>query len=78
MQEGYNQEDVERAKKLFPIYEARPHPAVVLKECFQAVAMRIMAIQREAKTPEAKRSASVALTDLETSSMYAVKALHQG
>jgi len=72
------QEDIEKAAKLFPIYEAADTQTARVKSFFRELACGILDIQRNAKTPEAKRSASIALTELETASMYAVKAIHQG
>lgn len=73
-----NQEDRARVEKLFPIYEDPTAPTALLKARFRETAMAVLAIARAATTPEAKRSTALALTEIETASMYAVKALHQG
>lgn len=62
----------------FPIYEDGDSPTAIVKRRFQDVARQLILLRDKATTPHAGRSASVALTELETASMYAVKALHQG
>jgi hypothetical protein len=71
-------EDMKKIDAAFPIYEVQDSPIADMKRAFRAVAIRVLEIQRESKSPDAKRSAAVAFTELETASMFAVKAIHQG
>lgn len=70
--------DQDRIAAMFPIYEKPETPTAVLKLAFRELAAQILTTQNESQTQAAKRSCSLALTELETASMYAVKALHQG
>jgi len=68
----------ERTKALFPIYEAPDSESAVLKEQYQQIALKLLRMQDRMQTPYAKRSLAESLTLLETSSMFAVKSIHQG
>ena len=68
----------EKVEALFPIYEAPDTATATLKRGFQRMAFNLLSIQDRATTGHAKRSAAEALTLLETASMVAVKAIHQG
>lgn len=74
----FHEDDIKRVEALFPIYEAPEKATAVMKTRFRALALAVLDVARNATTPEAKRSAALALTEIETASMYAVKALHQG
>lgn len=68
----------EKLDAAFPLYEKEGTPTHTVKLKFRGIAADLLMDQASVKTGHAKRSISVALTELETACMYAVKALHQG
>lgn len=68
----------EKVEAMFPIYEKSDSPTAEIKRGFQRIAYRLLQIQDATTSQAAKRSVSLALTEIETASMYAVKAVHQG
>ena len=70
--------DESKINAMFPQYEDPTSPQFALKGDFRSLAGHLMEMQEAAKTGHAKRSLAEALTLLETASMFAVKALHQG
>jgi hypothetical protein len=68
----------EKIDAAFPLYEKEGTPTHTVKLKFRGVAADLLMDQARATTGHAKRSLAEALTLLETASMFAVKALHQG
>ena len=68
----------QKIAEMFPLYEKPDQPTYALKLKFRNLAAELLLKQRDATSQAAKRSISLALTELETASMYAVKAVHQG
>jgi two-component sensor histidine kinase len=71
-------ETQERVQAMFPIYEDPTSQTAMMKQDFANIATRLISLQGRARTAHGKRSLAEALTLLETASMFAVKALHQG
>jgi len=68
----------EKLDAMFPLYEKPEAPSYRIEEQFRGLAANLLMDQAGAKTAHAKRSLSLALTEIETACMYAVKAVHQG
>lgn len=70
--------DESKIDAMFPMHRADIPETMALKGDFRSLAGQLMARQEAATTGHAKRSFAEALTLLETASMFAVKAVHQG
>ena len=69
---------MEKIDAMFPMHAGDNPDSMALKGDFRSLAGQLMARQETAQSQAAKRSLAEALTLLETASMYAVKAVHQG
>lgn len=69
---------MEKIDTMFPMHAGDEPETMALKGDFRSLAGQLMAKQESVESPAAKRSLAEALTLLETASMFAVKAVHQG
>ena len=71
-------EIVAKMDEMFSIYEKPDSATYPIKTKFRNLAAELLTAQKRYSSPAAKRSVSLALTEIETACMYAVKAVHQG